>query len=582
MSDVSSTGRDSHADDFRITNPAASLEGLLPAASGRRPAENEVAQRAGDFIGHLREQLAELDRREQNVNAQCSALDQERRRLRFSSQQAQEQLRQREEGLDLREQEFAAKLAEWESSTLDMRDQRETLQRETVELAAARARLETEAAAKLEVEREVIAQEQAALDRRIAEYESKWQLAIREIDATIDKERASRTQVMERELAALEAEILEKRQWWDDEQSRCQDRFEEERLASENQLAALSLELVDLRQGRLADLEDREHDLARREVDVEKRTRFHESHLEKLRRSLEQQRHEIDQHKQSTQVRQMEIDERLRQQAAQLRRFRDLLEHREESLDRERDLLAKARRTVEKMRSEELAKASSERLAWEQECESHRADMRRQQDLLSLHAENLEGRRSRLDRLRDELEESHRETLEMRLAIEQSWAQLSQTFGEETSRQRIEQARAALNGHFEQVRRTIDEQRVSLDDVQQRLSDQSEEHRIERQEFSDWITGREEQLRQREAALQEEMQSTDSRESQWCSTRERWLQEKIEAESVIRQLLSELDAGLATACPYDPLGTPRHASVQERVLENRHLQPEDESPSAAA
>ncbi len=586
MSDDPRTSSESLSTDSTVDvtrHPATSLEGLLSPSSASRGADGEVAQRAGDFIGHLRSQLAELDRREQNVNSQYSALDQERRRLRFSAQESEDQLRQREEAITRREQEFAARIDEWVATQKDVTAQKDLLARERAELKAEKERVETEAAAQLEVEREVLAQERAAFERKVSEQEQLWLAAITDIDVAIDKERVSRTAVMEQELAALETEILEKRQWWDEEQARCQRSFEEERVSYDHQLAALSSELVDLRQQRLADLEDREHVLKRQEVDIEKRTRFHESHLDNLRRSLEQRQQELDHQKQTSQARHIEIDERLRLHAGQLRRFRDLLEHREESLDRERDLLAEARRAIETLRADEASRIDGERLAWQQECESHRTDMRRQQDLLTLHAQNLDSRRSRLDRLRDELEESHRETLEMRLGIEQSWAQLSQTFGEETSRQRIEQARASLNEHFEQVRHTIDEQRQTLAETHERLQSQREEFRQERQEFSEWITERESQLRQREALLQEEVQSNDSRESQWRDTREHWLQEKLEAESVIRQLLGELEAGLATACPFDPLGTPAAPAGDTQSLEEGPIgRPDDETPSAAA
>ncbi|MCA9027174.1 MAG: hypothetical protein KDA86_18335 [Planctomycetaceae bacterium] len=577
----SSAASESDADASPLSAP--SVDGLLSRSSRRGGADEEVAQKAGDFIAHLRSQLAELDRREQNVNAQYSALDQERRRLRFSAQQSEEQLRQREEELTRREAEFVAKMDEWESSWKDVHAQEELLKREQSEFRAAKDRLETEVAVQLEVEREVLAQERAAFERKVAEQEQFWQSTIGEIDEAINGERAKRTALMERELGALEAEILEKRQWWDEEKERCQRSFEEERTSYEFQLAALSTELVDLKQQRLEELDEREHDLKRREVDIEKRSRFHESHLENLRRTLDQRQKELDQQKQSSRARHVEIDQRLRRHANQMRRFRDLLEHREESLERERDLLAEAQGTIETLRAEETARFDREKLVWEQECESHRADMQRQQDLLTLHAQNLDSRRSRLDKLRDELEESHRETLEMRLSIEQSWAQLSQTFGEETSRQRIEQARAALHEHFEQVRQTIDEQRQTLDEAHERLQEQRDEFRIERQEFSVWVAERENQLRQQEALLQEDVQVNDARESQWRQTRERWLHEKIEAESVIRQLLSELEAGLATSCPFDPLGTPAPQSDVTPESDEGHIeQLDDETSSAAA
>src|SRR5690606_5417795 len=141
---------------------------------------------------------------------------------------------------------------------------------------------------------------------------------------------------------------------------------------------------------------------------------------------------------------QVHFAQQLELQRRQLLKARDRLAQREESLERERHLIDDLRRSLHARDSEQQQRWTEDRQAWEQEQAAHQADIRRQQDMLALHARNLEARRARLDHLRDDLEQTHRQTLEIRLAVEQLWAQLSQSFGEESSRKRIEQSRSDL------------------------------------------------------------------------------------------------------------------------------------------
>jgi chromosome segregation ATPase len=75
--------------------------------------DEQALQHAGRILEHLRVQLAELDRREQNLNSQLSAMDQERRSLRLWSQQFTDDAERREEELRARE----IKLAEREAAS---------------------------------------------------------------------------------------------------------------------------------------------------------------------------------------------------------------------------------------------------------------------------------------------------------------------------------------------------------------------------------------------------------------------------------------------------------------------------------
>lgn len=157
-----------------------------------------------------------------------------------------------------------------------------------------------------------------------------------------------------------------------------------------------------------------------------------------------------------------------------------------------------------------------------------------------LHANNLEGRRERLDKLRAELEETHRTTLEMRMAIEEAWAQMTQTCGVDVAQQRLDQAQQQLSGHYRGLRDSLIEQRHELDEMRQLFQTQRDEFRAEQQTLSEWAASQDRTLRTREGDLQTQAEQLDVRESAWRSASQRWINEKIEAEAVIRDLLQQL------------------------------------------
>lgn len=244
-----------------------------------------------------------------------------------------------------------------------------------------------------------------------------------------------------------------------------------------------------------------------------------------------------------------QVEQSIRQRIAHMRRFRDLLTRREESLERDRARFDEHRRTVEREFEADRTAFAEERTRWIEERDATRTELKRRQEILTLHAENLESRRQRLDRLRDELERTNRETLEIRLAVEQTWSELTETEDPQLVMRRVESARLDLNDHYQRRRDTIASERAELQEIEQELVRRREAFRQERGEFAGWITQREEQLAIREQALNAEMKRVREREEGWQMVRERWQAEKLEAEAVIRDLLSQLEAVAARSVP---------------------------------
>ena len=166
--------------------------------------------------------------------------------------------------------------------------------------------------------------------------------------------------------------------------------------------------------------------------------------------------------------------------------------------------------------------------------------MLRQQELYSSHADGLESRRIRLEKLRTELEDTHRSTLEMRLAVEEAWVELTQAAGQEAARQRVEQVRNTLVGYYRQLHEGIVEQRREHLESQTKFERLRAEFHDERQKLMEWISTRDQELRIGEERLRLSAADAATRDAAWQAARDRWMREKAEAEQVIRKLLAEL------------------------------------------
>jgi hypothetical protein len=152
--------------------------------------------------------------------------------------------------------------------------------------------------------------------------------------------------------------------------------------------------------------------------------------------------------------------------------------------------------------------------------------------------------------LRAELELTHRENLEIRMAIEEAWAQMASASDEQQAQLRVEDARRNLAQHFNQLRDSINQQRHELTETQRLFETQKNEFREERQTLTLWVSERDEAIRRREEHLAQQAHELDERLQSWHQTRDRWVRERTEAEEIIRGLLLQLSAA------NDPLQLP--------------------------
>ena len=464
--------------------------------------------------------LSELQLERQAIETERSALAAEREHARELTVAIEEQHRQ----------------ATVEAERLIQSERERLWQTLIAEWEARRSQFQTEHDQWLAIsqtERQEIEREKAFYDAAIREAESDFATA----RAT---QAAELNAIREQYLTLLDAE----RQQQNVELRAERDEWQQRRAASESELfAQRDRELAVLHTQR--EEWDRAYSVQRAELHsersvLENRIRFQQEHLEKLRTDLERAQSE---HRHERQVELQHLEESaqlLLKRVRQIDLYRASVEEREKSLERERNVLTKSRRALSSTSDLDRIGLQSEREAWEHERQIQQAELRRQQDLLTSHSENLESRRIRLDKLRAELEDTHRSTLEMRLAVEETWVDLTQSAGQEEARQRVEQVRHALVGYYSQLHEGLVEQRREHLDAQSKFERLRTEFLDERQKLTEWISTRDNELQVAEERLRIASVESTTRDSSWQAARDRWLLEKAEAEQVIRKLLVEL------------------------------------------
>jgi hypothetical protein len=491
---------------------AIDLRQRFGAESGPRR-DDQALQHAGRILEHLRTQLAELDRREQNLNSQLSSMDQERRSLRLWSQQFNEEAERREQELRAREIKLAEREAGFEAYTAEVESREKSLATEWESLAAARAAMKSELASEIEQER-----------RDLTEATRRLELDSRELQ-------------------------------------RRQSEFESaQSLQYENNLR----EMESLRAEKLAEIDRREAEVTRREIDVEKRARFHEDHLDRVRRDLADQRRDLERERQRQRVWMEQVEESIRLRLAHVRRYRDLVTQREQSIEQERELLqqAKANSDAEIAESRKLLQAQWQ--AFEQGRDANLAELERRAADLAQRQEACDIKAQKVEELRQAAERANQEILEQRVIVEQVRAEIDRSVGTEEADALIQQVQSQLHEQWKHVRESLVQQRDELEDTRQSIVRLRDEFRDEREVLTNWVSQREYQLKAAEEALTRERANSQLAENRWTAARDRWRQEKIEAENIIRGLLLQLE--IMASVPPDisyPSAPGQTASVDE-------------------
>jgi hypothetical protein len=455
--------------------------------------------------------------------------------LRTQAVQLAEYLRTRQRDLDHREAQLNAQSAQIESGQRSARlwvSQRET-EVEAQQQAMARRQTEIESAA-AEVERRL---------QEAAEWEKDLQRRRDELDAGATENRLrveEREQSLRKREAAIEAECKAARRQLD------------EGLAQrEEQLKELAL----LLEARESTLKQYEESLARREtVERQKIEAEAAASAEKMRQALES----LDERREAMERESGRPSPRLLERERRVAEAEALQAARRQQLDEVQAMWSEAQGEVEGLRQqliedrnamEEQARAERQRMAAD-----HRralAEMEEQRFSLARRSEHVDQCRVALEQLRGEMGQMHRETLEIRLATEELWVQLSGTAPAATLTRSLGQVRAKLAEQYRMANAELAEQRKALDELRAQLAVQHEKLMVQKRDLDAWAGRRQEEIEQQAARLVAREQELERQDAEF-QQRSRQLQ--IEELDYRREIFS-LRAQLQQSQPDEPVAT---------------------------
>ena len=495
---------------FRFDGPESSLPDADDVSSVSTPAVSEPASpfsdkarllaEAGQFMLQFQQQLEDINRREQQLTQRLTQFEREERRFRLWANDFEAELTDRKAAFQQQEAALAQRLSDFEhqqrayDAALDLlTSDRQTLDRERAEL-------------RRQIQEELAAEKQALEAERLS---------------------LQQQQVKVRELGD---ELLEQHQ---QQQLRVEQQLQQER---EQLWTRLSGEQEEHRQ----QFEREKAEFLKERTLLENRLRFQQDHLEKTRADLERDRHhalcEQQAMRQQLEVAGIQGLNRKRQ----LDRYRQTLEELERALDREAGIQTRLKAALTSNAEQEQQQYRQERQAWEEERRQQQTELRRQQELLLTHTENLETRRLRLEALKREVEETSHSTMELRLAVEEVWAQLQQSLGLTITQERVDAARQIVASDYELWQARLWEQRRELHEAERYFEQQRLVFQAERRTLTDWIAARDEELIRKEQQHLQEANAQRQVDAERHALQQRWLTERAEAEQVIRRLLHDL------------------------------------------
>ena len=201
--------------------------------------------------------------------------------------------------------------------------------------------------------------------------------------------------------------------------------------------------------------------------------------------------------------------------------------------ERLREQLLEDRRKVQ-----EQGRADRQRLAAE-----HRhqlAELDKQRQSLQRRGEHVDRCRASLEQLRAEVGRMHRETLEIRLATEELWIQLSGSAPPAVLPRSLGQIRAKLAEHYRQANAELAEQKEELRTIRVQLAEQHEILIRQKEELEHWSARRQEEVRQQTQRLTAREQEVERQENLFNDLARQWQSEQLGYQQEIRRLRRQL------------------------------------------
>lgn len=191
-----------------------------------------------------------------------------------------------------------------------------------------------------------------------------------------------------------------------------------------------------------------------------------------------------------------------------------------------------------RQRIDEAAKADRRRLAEEK----HRllAELEDRRRAVQRRAEHIDQSRAALKQVREELLVRQRETLEIRLATEELWAELAGAAPPASLTRSLAETRARLAAHYRLAAEELQRERDDLEAIRAELAEQHDKVCEQKQHFDHWAESRRAEVEQMAERLVARERQLHEQQASIERTHDAWQLEKLDLEKELRQLRLQL------------------------------------------
>lgn len=243
-------------------------------------------------------------------------------------------------------------------------------------------------------------------------------------------------------------------------------------------------------------------------------------------------------------------------QEESLRRIAESLEVRQGQIEESETRLAAERGEVQRLhqqwtedrqRLEQEGQAQRERLAAQQQRELAELDEKRR--ALAHRNELVDQSQAALEQLRQELGRMHRETLEIRLATEELWVQLSGAAPPAALTRSLGRIRSKLADHYRLSNAELHQRTQELEKVRRRMAAEYEKLLRQKRQFDQWTAECRDEVEQQAARLLVRGEELDRRETDYREQSRGWQTERLEMQQEVRRLRAKVTARAEAMLP---------------------------------
>jgi chromosome segregation ATPase len=152
----------------------------------------------------------------------------------------------------------------------------------------------------------------------------------------------------------------------------------------------------------------------------------------------------------------------------------------------------------------------------------------------------LDRREESLAELQDDLAQTQQEVMEIRLATEEIYSQLSGALAPASLARSIAQTREKLADQFQMRENQLARQLHELEQIKAEIAEQHEKLIAQRTELDAWIRKRQKAVEEQASRLIAREKELDRQETHFLTREKQWEAERTEYKSEIRRLLHSL------------------------------------------